>query len=282
MSESALRGPQNAVKTVEHPVADVANAARLAAAIPERPEVLARLHNRHVLSARDLDPETPAPGAAPGRALRVPGPPRCLPPGRAHPHQRLRPWRPERDPLLLRQRLVAPGWEHPRLRGVPVPAQRGPLRPGRAGRAVQQLRRHRRAAHRRQRVPGADGRSLPGPGDQRRQRRRRAPDQRHGGPLHPAQVAPGPARGEPGAPPDHRHLRRPGAHPHHPQLPAAAGQVPPDGETRPGHGSALPALQARAAGGPGAGRAQGGVGLRRSCPPRPSWAATRRSCPRRT
>ncbi len=57
MSESKLRGPQDAVKTVEHPVADVANAARLAADIPEHPEVLARLHNRHVLSARDLDPE---------------------------------------------------------------------------------------------------------------------------------------------------------------------------------------------------------------------------------
>ena len=44
MSESALRGPHNAVKNTEHPVADVANATRLAAAIPERPEVLARLH----------------------------------------------------------------------------------------------------------------------------------------------------------------------------------------------------------------------------------------------
>jgi aspartate carbamoyltransferase catalytic subunit len=58
MSESALRGPHSAVKTIEHPVADVATAARLAAAIPERPDILARLHNRHVLSARDLDPET--------------------------------------------------------------------------------------------------------------------------------------------------------------------------------------------------------------------------------
>lgn len=58
MSESALRGPQTVVRSIEHPVADIAAAARLAAAIPAQPEVLARLNNRHILSARDLDPQT--------------------------------------------------------------------------------------------------------------------------------------------------------------------------------------------------------------------------------
>lgn len=58
MSESALRGPQAAVGSAEHPVADVATAARLAQAIPERADVLARLNNRHVLSVGDLEPAT--------------------------------------------------------------------------------------------------------------------------------------------------------------------------------------------------------------------------------
>jgi aspartate carbamoyltransferase catalytic subunit len=57
MSESALRGPQSAVSFTEHPVADAAAAQRLAAAIPARPDVLARLNNRHILSASDLEPE---------------------------------------------------------------------------------------------------------------------------------------------------------------------------------------------------------------------------------
>ena len=58
MSETALRGPDPSLRSIEHPVADVANAARLAAAIPEAKGALARLHNRHILSARDLDPAT--------------------------------------------------------------------------------------------------------------------------------------------------------------------------------------------------------------------------------
>ena len=58
MSESVFRGPQTAVRFTEHPVADVATAARLAAAIPDQPDVLARLNNRHVLSVGDLEPAT--------------------------------------------------------------------------------------------------------------------------------------------------------------------------------------------------------------------------------
>jgi aspartate carbamoyltransferase catalytic subunit len=58
MSESVFRGPNTAVRSTEHPVADVANAARLAVAIPAKPDVLARLSGRHVLSASDLERET--------------------------------------------------------------------------------------------------------------------------------------------------------------------------------------------------------------------------------
>ena len=58
MSETALRGPEPSLRSVEHPVADLANAVRLAAAIPEKKGALARLQNRHFLSTRDLDPET--------------------------------------------------------------------------------------------------------------------------------------------------------------------------------------------------------------------------------
>jgi aspartate carbamoyltransferase catalytic subunit len=58
MSDPNLRRPQHAVRTSEHPVADVAKAARLAEAIPERPEVLGRLKSCHVLSIGDLDPES--------------------------------------------------------------------------------------------------------------------------------------------------------------------------------------------------------------------------------
>jgi aspartate carbamoyltransferase catalytic subunit len=58
MSETALRGPEPSPRSVEHPVADVANAVRLAAAIPAQKGALALLHNRHILSARDLDPST--------------------------------------------------------------------------------------------------------------------------------------------------------------------------------------------------------------------------------
>ncbi len=58
MSDSALRSPHSAAATQEHPVADIATATRLVAAIPHRPDILAGLNNRHVLSTRDLDPET--------------------------------------------------------------------------------------------------------------------------------------------------------------------------------------------------------------------------------
>jgi aspartate carbamoyltransferase catalytic subunit len=43
MSETALRGPDPSLRSIEHPVADVANATRLAAAIP---------HNGYFAQAR--------------------------------------------------------------------------------------------------------------------------------------------------------------------------------------------------------------------------------------
>jgi len=57
MSEPASRGLSTAARFTEHPVADVATAARLAEAIPAQPDVLAWMKGRHILSARDLEPE---------------------------------------------------------------------------------------------------------------------------------------------------------------------------------------------------------------------------------